>query len=95
MLSISKDKLRELLLLSYESGWTGCPELKHEFVDQLMQQFDRTDVSSDLTVSCPTYSVSVNGGLGLTEIIPGYYSTFGQTSPIETTWVDNSGQDTF
>ena len=103
MLNLSKSRLKELLSSAYESGWSGCLELKSEYVEQVMAQFDLSEereCSSTLTVAAsPTYSLSSTGHFGLTDssatFIPGYYSSFGQTSAIETLWVNNSGQDAF
>jgi len=103
MLNLSKSRLKELLSSAYETGWSGCLELKSEYVEQVMAQFDCSEEvggSSMLTVTAsPTYSVSSAGHFGLMDssatFIPGYYSNFGQTSPVETLWVNNSGQDAF
>lgn len=102
MLSISKERLKELISAAYENGWGGCLELKSEYVDQIMGEFERSEdalASSTLTIAAgPTYSVS-STGFGLTEsnasFIPGYYSSFGQTqtSPIGSAWVNNPGED--
>lgn len=99
MLSLSKDRLREIICGAYESGWGGCLELKNEYADQIMKQFDGMDClggSSMLTVAASPSLMSTTSTSSdpYSTFIPGYYSYFGETSPIETSWVNNPDQDT-
>ena len=102
MLNLTKENVRELILSAYESGWSGSLEFKSEYADQVMQQFNHEAAiqngSSTLTVAVnPIYSISSDGSFSAANptFIPGYYSTFTQTSPVEAALADNPGQDAF
>lgn len=101
MLNIDIERLKELLSDAYESGWSGCLDLKSEYVDQVLEKIkDNGDFhySSTLTVdsgACASFSTSTIGGISdsQTTFIPGYYSYFGNTSPTETVFLNEPGEE--
>lgn len=98
MLRISREKLSELISAAYESGWSGCLELKSEYTEQIMQQFEDACEQagfSTLTVAASPYSMATSVTDSSGTFVPGYYSNFGQTSPIGTALVNNPGEDAF
>ena len=102
MLSLSREKLRDLLLSAYESGWSGCLELKSEYVEQVMDGLEEScsfSGSSAITVAAsPSQSISTSDSFygfsgSATSLIPGYYSYFGDTSPDGTVFVNEPGDE--
>ncbi len=53
-MNISKEKLESIISDAYESGWSGCLDLKHEYTKQVLekiQEFEEIPLSSTLTIS--------------------------------------------
>lgn len=93
MLNITRQKLLELISSAYEQGWSGCLEMKHEYAEQSVRRFEEVSGlgnSSTVTISSTSDIYFAEQSPSL---IPGYYSYFGQTSPIETMWVNNSDEE--
>lgn len=93
MLSITRQKLMELIESAYEQGWSGCLEMKFEYAEQAVHKFEGLSGlgnSSAVTVSATS---DVYFAERSPSLIPGYYSYFGQTSPIETMWVNSSDDE--
>ena len=102
MLRITKEKLKELIVSAYESGWSGCLELKSEYAEHVLGQFEEAEdlsKSSSLTISVSQpQSISAAASLSgfydsSATFIPGYYSYFGDTSPNETVFVNEPGDE--
>jgi hypothetical protein len=54
MLRITRERLKEILVQAYESGWSGCLELKEEYADLVldgMRDSDEGSGTSSLTIS--------------------------------------------
>lgn len=93
MLSITRQKLIELIESAYEQGWSGCLEMKSEYAEQAVHKFEELSGlgnSSTVTVSATS---DVYFAEHSPSLIPGYYSYFGQTSPMETMWVNSSDDE--
>lgn len=93
MLNITRQKLLELIESAYEQGWSGCLEMKSEYAEQAihkLEEFSSIGNSSTVTVSATSDILFAEHSPSL---IPGYYSYFGQTSPIETMWVNSSDEE--
>jgi len=54
MLRITREKLKDMLVQAYESGWSGCLELKDEYADLVldaMRDAGEGSGTSSLTIS--------------------------------------------
>ena len=66
-MNISRERLYELISSAYESGWRGCLDLKSEYVEQVMDQFEHefdygsNFGTSQLTLNASPQSISVFG----------------------------------
>lgn len=64
MLNITRESLKSMLMLAYESGWSGCPELMEEYADSVldgMRDAEGLSGTSALTVSSNPVSISLSG----------------------------------
>lgn len=75
MFRITKQRLKELIIAAYEEGWSGCPELKDEYAESVVEKMhEEIDLSgtSSLTVSPVSLSISTTDNL-----ISQHYSYYG------------------
>jgi hypothetical protein len=89
MINITRQKFIELISLAYEQGWSGCIELKSEYAEQIVREFEENSSStySTITVSTPDMYDS--------EYFLGHYYYYGNNAPIQTIMVDNSNEEIF
>jgi len=69
MLRITRERLREMLVQAYESGWSGCLELKDEYADLVLDGV--TDAGEGSGTSSLTISASDN------DLFSQHYSYYG------------------
>ena len=93
MLRITRERLKEMLASAYESGWSGCPELKDEYVEIVLDGLSDTQDffgTSALTVSTNPVSISVTG---TNDLIPQHYSYCGYSTSGSTLLVDDPEEE--
>lgn len=81
MLKVTRERLKEIIVRAYESGWSGCPELKGEYAESVLEGMrDADDISgtSALTVSSNPVSMSL---VGTDDLVSQHYSYYGYNVP--------------
>lgn len=89
MLKITRERLKEIVVRAYESGWSGCPELKEEYAELVLEGMrDSEDPSgtSSMTISSNPVSISV---AGTNDLVSQHYSYYGYSVPGGTLLVDD------
>lgn len=100
MLNLSRDMIKDLIGKAYEEGWSGCLELKSDYVEGVVDKLmrEQTPSNSVVTVSAaPSQSISTTSINAISELstsfTPGYYSYFGHIGASETVFVNDPGEE--
>jgi hypothetical protein len=98
MLSISVEKLRELISSAYESGWGGCLEFKSEYTEQTIESLVNHQppyaVSSFTLTTSPMHSSENLLDCGIS-FSPANYSYLDNAGLGETIFLNEPGEEIF
>lgn len=92
MFRLDRDRLRRMLIEAYESGWSGCLELRSEYAESVLDRMPEEDcLASSITIcSSPAGMPSSEISTSSLSLNQGYYSYFESGG---TAFVNEPGND--